>query len=118
MDELALFSLALGLTKPWQVVDIRFSKEEGRLDLRFDFIKGAEFPCPSCAETKEGEVHDTLDRTWRYLCFFQYETYLHARVPRIGCGNCGVKQAEVPWARPGHPTEHGQDGIRLADASQ
>ena len=46
MNELGLFTLALGLSKPWQVVDLKFS-------------------CPSCQETKEGEVHDTLDRTWR-----------------------------------------------------
>ncbi|MDW7761697.1 MAG: ISL3 family transposase [Acidobacteriota bacterium] len=101
MNELSLFTLALGLTDPWQVSDIKFSKEEGRLDLRIDFAKGAKFPCPSCQETKEGEVHDTLDRTWRHLNFFQYETYLHARVPRIRCGTCGVKQVDVPWARPG-----------------
>lgn len=101
MDELTLFSLALGLAKPWQVVDLKFSKEEGRLDLRIDFVKGAKFPCPSCKENQESEVHDTLDRTWRHLNFFQYETYLHARVPRIRCGKCGVKQVDVPWARPG-----------------
>ena len=101
MDELTLFSLALGLAKPWQVADLKFSKEEGRLDLRIDFVKGAKFPCPSCKETQESEVHDTLDRTWRHLNFFQYETYLHARVPRIRCGKCGVKQVDVPWARPG-----------------
>jgi transposase len=101
MDELTLFSLALGLAKPWQVVDLKFSKEEGRLDLWLDFVKGAKFPCPSCDETPEGEVHDTLERTWRHLNFFQYETYLHARVPRIRCGKCGVKQVDVPWARPG-----------------
>lgn len=101
MNELSLFTLALGLTDPWQVSDIKFSKEEGRLELRIDFAKGAKFPCSSCQETKEGEVHDTLDRTWRHLNFFQYETYLHARVPRIRCGTCGVKQVDVPWARPG-----------------
>jgi len=101
MDELTLFSQALGLAKPWQVVDLKFSKEEGRLDLWLDFGKGAKFPCPSCQETREGEVHDTLERTWRHLNFFQYETYLHARVPRIRCGTCGVKQVDVPWARPG-----------------
>jgi transposase len=101
MDELGLFSLALGLSKPWEVSDLKFSKEEGRLDLWIDFIKGAKFPCPSCDQTKEGEVHDTQDRTWRHLNFFQYETYLHARVPRVRCGSCGVKQIEVPWARPG-----------------
>lgn len=101
MDELTLFSLALGLAKPWQVVDLKFSKEEGRLDLWLDFGKGAKFPCPSCEETQKSEVHDTLERTWRHLNFFQYETYLHARVPRIRCGKCGVKQVDVPWARPG-----------------
>jgi transposase len=101
MDELGLFSLALGLTKPWQVADLKFSKEEGRLDLWIDFVKGAKFPCPSCDQAKEAEVHDTLERTWRHLNFFQYETYLHARVPRVRCGSCGVKQVEVPWARPG-----------------
>jgi transposase len=101
MDELGLFTLALGLTKPWQVADLKFSKEDGRLDLWIDFVKGAKFPCPACPETPAGEVHDTQERTWRHLNFFQYETYLHARVPRVRCGKCGVKQVEVPWARPG-----------------
>jgi len=101
MDELSLFTLALGVSKPWKVVDLKFSKEEGRLDLRLDFAKDAKFPCPSCPETKEADVHDTKDRMWRHLNFFQYETYLHARVPRIRCGTCGVKQVDVPWARSG-----------------
>jgi transposase len=101
MDELGLFTLALGLTRPWQVTDLKFSKEEGRLDIWIDFVKGAKFPCPACAETPTGEVHDTQERTWRHLNFFQYETYLHARVPRVRCGKCGVKQVAVPWARPG-----------------
>jgi len=101
MNELGLFTLALGLTEPWRVSDLKFSKEEGRLDLWIDFVKGAKFPCPACEATKEGEVHDTQDRTWRHLNFFQYETYLHARVPRVRCGSCGIKQVEVPWARPG-----------------
>ena len=92
---------SLGLTEPWKVIDLKFSKEEGRLDLWLDFSKGFKFPCPSCQEPKNGEVHDTLDRTWRHLNFFQYETYLHARVPRIRCESCGVKQVKVPWARPG-----------------
>ena len=100
MDEHMLFSTALGLVKPWKVIDIKFSKEKGRLDLTIDFQKGATFPCSLC---KEGDcpVHDTKERTWRHLNFFQYETYLHARVPRIKCRNCGIKQVEVPWARPG-----------------
>lgn len=100
MDELTLFTLALGLSKPWRVVEIHFSKEAQRLDLRIDFSKGARFSCPVCEESG-CEVHDTKDRTWRHLNFFQYETYLHARVPRVQCGRCGIRQVEVPWARPG-----------------
>jgi transposase len=31
----------------------------------------------------------------------QYETWLHARVPRTYCSKHGVKQVDLPWARPG-----------------
>lgn len=100
MDEYSLFTIALGFKKPWKVMDIKFSKDEGRLDLKIDFQKGTAFPCPSCEEGR-CPVHDTKERTWRHLNFFQYETYLHARVPRVKCGRCGIKQVEVPWARAG-----------------
>jgi len=79
MDEYSLFTIALGLKKPWKVVDIKFSKDRGRLDLKIDFQKGATFPCPSCEE-RRCLIYDTKERTWRHLNFFQYETYLHARV--------------------------------------
>jgi len=48
-------------------------------------------------------VHDTTEKQWRHLNFFQYEAYLKARVPRVKCPNsdCGVKQVQVPWARAG-----------------
>jgi len=100
MDEYSLFTIALGLKKPWKVVDIKFSKDEGRLDLKLDFQKGTAFPCPTCEEG-HCPVHDTKERTWRHLNFFQYETYLHARVPRVRCVRCGIRQVEVPWARSG-----------------
>lgn len=100
MDELTLFTQALGLTKPWNVVNVTFSKDSGRLDLTIDFPRGSTFLCPTCGKG-ECPVHDTRERTWRHLNFFQYETYIHSRIPRINCGDCGVKQVEVPWARPG-----------------
>jgi transposase len=38
-------------------------------------------------------------KTWRHRDFFEYETYFHARVPRVKCGDCGaVKKIGVPWA--------------------
>ena len=46
-------------------------------------------------------MHDTIERTWRHLNFFQFKTYIHCRVPRTECKDCGVKQVKVPWSRKG-----------------
>src|SRR6516164_3048236 len=44
-------------------------------------------------------AYDSEEKTWRHLNFFQHEAYLHARVPRVTCKECGIKQVPVPWAR-------------------
>jgi transposase len=95
-----LFRLALGLAEPWRVVKIAFSEQAHRLDLWLDFPAGSRFPCPACAGG-ERAVYDTAERVWRHLNFFQHQTFLHARQPRIECPEHGVKTVEVPWARPG-----------------
>ena len=74
--------------------------KEKQLDLHIDFESGSKFPCPSCGRSG-CHVHDTIERTWRHLNFFQFKTYLHCRVPRTECEDCGVKQVKVPWARKG-----------------
>ena len=90
---------ALGLSAPWKVTDDSFSVEEKRLDITIDFEPGSTFCCPECG-AEGGKVHDTQERTWRHLNFFQHETYLHARVPRVECpAGCGTKTVEVPWSR-------------------
>lgn len=96
-----LFTQALGLTLPWQVVSFDFSKETNRLDIKIDFTRGATFPCPVCGDLVP--VHDTVEKTWRHMNFWQYQTYLTARTPRVKCPKegCGVKLVEVPWARAG-----------------
>ena len=101
MNPEALFAVALGITPPWEVVGVEFSQENKRLDIRIDFPRGAQFACPVCGAS--APVHDTTEKSWRHLNFFQYEAYLTARVPRVKCPNagCGVKQIQVPWARPG-----------------
>ena len=101
MNPESLFGLALGIAPPWEVVGVEFSQENKRLDIKIDFNKGATFACPVCETSSP--VHDTTEKSWRHLNFFQYEAYLTARVPRVKCPNtdCGVKQVPVPWARPG-----------------
>lgn len=99
MDEKQLFALALGLQRPWFVASCSFDAEEKQLDLHLDFEQGARFPCPSCGRLGCA-VHDTFDKQWRHLNFFEHRTYLHARTPRTECDQCGVKLVRVPWSRP------------------
>ena len=46
-------------------------------------------------------MHDTDDKAWRHLDFFEHQAYLNARVPRVRCSEHGVHLVSVPWARPG-----------------
>jgi transposase len=99
MAEIDLFQAALGLPEPWRVVGAEFSADRKRLDLYLDFPKGARFACPE-GDAAGCAVHDTSDKTWRHLDFFQHRAYLHARVPRVTCPIHGVRQVALAWARP------------------
>lgn len=99
MDTNLLFAAALGLQPPWEVKSLEFNSSEKRLDILVDFQRGASFPCPICG--KDSKAHDTEERTWRHLDFFQHAAYLVARVPRCDCEEHGVKTVEVPWGRKG-----------------
>jgi transposase len=101
MRDIDLFQMALGLTPPWVVESSQFNPDSKRLDIVLTFPRGSTFVCPQCGE-ENLKVHDTVEKTWRHLNFFQHEAYLSAKVPRVRCSKCGaVRQVEVPWARPG-----------------
>jgi transposase len=40
------------------------------------------------------------ERAWRHLDSCQFQTYLHARPPRVQCPTHGVRQVRLPWAEP------------------
>ena len=69
-----------------------------RLGIHLDFARGSRFDCPECG-VAGCPAYDSEEKTWRHLNFFQLEAYLHARVPRVTCKECGIKQVPVPWAR-------------------
>lgn len=100
MKETELIHIALMLTPPWLVSECRFDVNQKRLDIYLDFVKGSQFSCPTCKRSGCA-VHDTERKSWRHLNFFQHETYLHARIPRVKCPECGVRLDSVPWARDG-----------------
>lgn len=93
-----LFTQALGLGPPWQVVSSVFDPAAKTLALDIDFLRGSRFPDPATGELCP--VHDTVRRTWEHLRFFEHKTTISARVPRIKTADGAVKTVEVPWARP------------------
>jgi transposase len=99
MRDTDLFRMALGVEPPWVVTKSEFDAAAKRLDIHLDFARGSRFACPECG-VADCPAYDSEDKTWRHLNFFQHEAYLHARVPRVTCKNCGIKQVRVPWARP------------------
>lgn len=99
MDANKLFEMALGLGSGWKVVKSEMDVATRQLKIWLDFEVGSQFECPECGEYCG--VHDTTEKHWRHLDFWQHKTELIARVPRVSCPDHGVLQAEVPWARPG-----------------
>src|ERR1700745_4109406 len=94
-----LFTVALGLGRQWRVAQCRFEGEPKRLELRLKHVPGEHFECPVCKDLCGG--HDTIERRWRHMDFFQYRCELVAKVPRPWCRKDGVHQVQVPWAREG-----------------
>jgi len=95
-----IFTLGLGLTPPWRVIDQRLEtdKQPHELHLGVAAEPGARFPCPTCGRLCK--PHDWKELSWRHLNFFQHACIISARVPRTDCPDHGVLRINVPWARP------------------
>ena len=104
MDNSMLFTMALMLQEPWKVVKVEFREINGtkemELHIYLGFDKGSTFPCPVGGCNEQCKAYDTKECQWRHLNFFQYKTILHAKLPRVKCGEHGVHRVHVPWARP------------------
>jgi transposase len=73
--------------------------------------KGRVFQCPGFDQSCK--VHDTRERTWRHLNFFQYRCYITARVPRVITPDGKVRTVSVPWARSGSGFTLMMEGVIL-----
>jgi transposase len=101
MNSDALFGMALGLQAPWTVTDVSFKADEptGRqLHLRIGFASGSKFKDDAGVECS---VHDTVERQWQHLNFFEHHCFLHCKIPRITTSEGRVRNVDVPWARAG-----------------
>ena len=99
MNSSEIFTLALGLKEPWSISNVEILTSDDlvkELHIHLGFKRGSKF------EDELGEkcsIHDTQDKTWRHLNFFEHSCLLHCSVPRIRTSEGKVRLVDVPWAR-------------------
>ena len=94
------YALLLGLSSPWEVVDVDLRLEEKRVQIRLEHPNGVQVACPDCGS--QCPIADRgPERRWRHLDTMQFCTQLVAQTPRANCSACGVKTTTVPWAEKG-----------------
>jgi len=92
-----LFEIALKVEEPVYIERIEFDGENGELHMYMNFRRGGKFSCPICGELCP--VHDTTEKVWRHLNFFQYKCFIHFRTPNTKCDKDGVHLFVPEWGR-------------------
>lgn len=95
MNDKRLYEQILGISSPWHVERVELKLDEGQILIGVESSSDVEI-CPECG--RKCARYDSSERRWRHLDTCQYQTILVATVPRIKCGDHGVKQVRVPWA--------------------
>lgn len=99
MRDTDLYRQLLGLEKPWLVDRVELSVEKQRVDVFAKHEKPKAWRCPECDRPCGLHDHDE-ERIWRHLDSCGFQTFLHARIPRVNCSEHGVRQVRVSWAEP------------------
>jgi transposase len=96
VQDTKLFETILGIQTPWHIGRVALDTTGERVDL-WAAHEDTRWPCPECQQELPTRDH-AEERMWRHLDTCQYQTFLHARVPRVDCPTHGVRQVRVPWA--------------------
>jgi len=101
MDVVTFYQRMINPPWPWKVSRVKMSDEkvDRRVDVWLEHAPGVRFSCPHCNE--EFPIYDhTPERRWRHLDTCDYETWLHARLPRVSCFYHGTTQIKPPLSEP------------------
>jgi len=96
MQDTKLYEQILGLKDPWKVSRVEVNVDRQEVGIWVEHAPEASFACPVCGKGC-GLYDHAPQRSWRHLDTCQFQTHLHARVPRVSCPEHGVVNAEVPW---------------------
>src|SRR5436305_886460 len=99
MQDHQLYQQILGLAAPWQVAQVELKLAAGEVHVFLNHPVHATWECPECGG--HCPLHDHApERVWRHLDTCQYQTLVHAELPRTNCPEHGVRVVRVSWAEP------------------
>ena len=99
MNVIAFYQRLINPPTPWMITRVEISEGAPRVDIWLEHSPGLRFPCPRCKQVLPVYDH-TAERSWRHLDTCDYETWLHARLPRVACPDHGTLQAKPPLSDP------------------
>ena len=85
MQDTALYQYLRGLKSPWTVSRVNLHVKGQCVDVWAEHLEDVAWACQHCAKTLPLYDH-AEERPWRHLDSCQFQTYLHARMPRVACG--------------------------------
>lgn len=98
MNLVVFYQSVIAPPKPWKVVRVECFNDAFRVDVWLEHDP-SKFRCPECMA--ECSVRDHApERVWRHLDTCEFQTYIHARLPRVQCNEHGIVTACVPFATP------------------
>jgi transposase len=96
VDDKSLYAAILGVKEPWDVDRVELRLAQGEVHIWVALPTETLWVCRECLAA--APIHDHRERVWRHLDTCQYQTLVHARVPRLDCPTHGIRQVRVPWA--------------------
>ncbi|MGI0054412.1 MAG: ISL3 family transposase [Thermoplasmata archaeon] len=99
VQDTELYRHLLGIVVPWTVERVELDATERRVDVWAGHPPAERWPCPQCGQSLSLFDH-AEERVWRHLDSCAFQTFLHARVPRVECPQHGKLRVRVPWAEP------------------
>ncbi len=96
LEQMASSSLAL--PPEWSVAAIEWEVPLKVLQIRLSPSRTAKWQCAVCS--RPAPLYDVLEKTWRHLDLWSFESWVHASIPRTNCPTHGVRATLVPWAEP------------------
>lgn len=99
MQDRQWYEQILGIGSPWLVSRVELDLKAGEVHVYLGHTETTSWCCPECGEACPLHDHQP-ERIWRHLDTCQYQTLLHAELPRTRCEADGVRVVQIPWAEP------------------